>query len=468
MGSIADETTLAVADKNHDSSELHQDVISQYPFLNGYTHVLRGFHVADDASTRESVVQALQDAFDKIKSVIPWLTHQVANVGSGPGNTGVFKCMPWPADAPPHDKIRIKDCSDVFLPFDEIVAAGGPISMLDGKHIVPWAGLPLPAGISPLPVVALQANFIKGGLLLIMSFHHNIIDGTGIFQFTDLLETVLNGGEIPAEDIAQANRDRARVIPLLAPDEPIKDHSFLWREAGLVVRPPPTEWRLFRLRLSDLPIIKTLASDREKGWDPCVPFISSHDALSALYWKCIAAVRLVNGRHPDQFSKFGRAIDVRRVMGVPSTYMGHMVYHAATRLPLGTVASAPLSTLACALRRSLNEANTEWSVRSYATFLSRVPDKSRLLYGGPWNPDTDIGATSPVTAMQGFKPVRFGPLLGESKLFRKPNGPPIPGCLYFINPDDEVYMPLLTCLTKADLDGLEQNEEWTRYVERVG
>jgi hypothetical protein len=101
--------------------------------------------------------------------------------------------------------------------------------------------------------------------------------------------------------------------------------------------------------------------------------------LCAFYWQGISAVRLARGIPPDTVSRFSRTIDGRTAVGVPFSYMGHLVYHAATRFPLGQVVSAPLSTVSQALRRELNAANTAWAVRSYATFLAREPDKSSLL-----------------------------------------------------------------------------------------
>lgn len=179
---------------------------------------------------------------------------------------------------------------------------------------------------------------------------------------------------------------------------------------------------------------------------------------------------------PAGTTKFNRAIDGRAALGVLPTYMGHVVCHASTRLTLQKVVTQPLSATAAALRRDLNAANTPWSIRSYATFLAREPDRSKLLYGGPFDPNTDIGASSLVTDLtgasqddtaSGFAFVSLGDLLGKPCFVRRPDLPLIPGVLYF-QPVENGAVPILLCLAGEDLDGLMKDRQWTQYMKHVG
>ena len=276
-----------------------------------------------------------------------------------------------------------------------------------------------------------------------------------------------NENPIPRETMAQANCDRSHVIPLLGPDEIVKDYSHLLRPQGFVLGPrPPTVWCIFQIQLSSIPKIKELVGNPSSlGWDHEIPYISRNDALSAFAWQRISIVRLANGRCFDQVSKFGRAVDLRKFMNVPDTYMGQMIGHAATRFSLGEVATAPLARLACALRRDLNDATTPWAVRSHATFVAKN-DKKNLLYGGVYNPDVDVGASSIFRMEQGYRPIRLGPL-GESKMFRKPDVAPIPGCMYFFPSDNEKNMQLVLCMTPDELAGLVEDQVWSSYIECV-
>jgi hypothetical protein len=122
--------------------------------------------------------------------------------------------------------------------------------------------------------------------------------------------------------------------------------------------------------------------------------VSENDIFSAFAWQRLCAVRVANGQRPERSSKLGRAIDGRMALGVPLTYMGHMVCHALVRLPLGQGAKLPLPQIAQVLRRELNQANTPWSIRRFATFMAREPDTSSLLYGGTHDARADLMVTA--------------------------------------------------------------------------
>ncbi|KAK3320575.1 transferase family-domain-containing protein [Cercophora scortea] len=454
---------------------VYQDVIGQLPILKTYNHGSLGFPVPDE-SAREPLILALQAACDKIAANFPWLAGAVAHEGVSPGNSGLFRPIPWPATATSPNKIlHVQYCDDIAPSFKEILDAGAPVSMLDGKLLAPYDGFPArytESPENPAPVIATQATFIRGGMILTFCSQHNMIDATGMFQIINMFANALNGEDFSPQAIESGNRDRATVIPLLAPGEPAKDLQHLKVAQPLTFplpSPPSTPgkkptWAYFRLFRAAVPAIKEKASERE-GYDPSVPFLSSNDALSAFYWKCISSIRLRNGRSPETVSKFSRAIDGRRVMGVPQEYLGHMVFHSATRKPLGEVASAPLSTLACALRRDLNNANTAFAVRSYATLIANEPDKARILYGGgKGNPDVDVGASAVPQSDAAVVP--YGPL-GVPAFGRRPNLAPILGCLYFMPPEGGNMM-VSVCLREDDLEGLRKHPDWSRITEFIG
>lgn len=456
------------------NSELYQDVISQFPFLNGYTHLVLGFQVNDGAS-RDAILVALRSGVAKLTAQIAWLSGQVVHVPGGPGNSGLFKLTPWPADSAPNEIVRFRDCDNLAPTMAQLLRAGPPIGMLDGKILTPFPGLPQHHGLtSPAPIIALQANFIHGGLLLNMSFHHIAIDATGITQFIRLLSTVLDGGKISAADLEQANRDRSRVVPLLSNDEPVKDHDHLRRPPDFLPQMPasPPKWFTFKLPVLAAATLKKLASSSSSS-TPIL--ISENDAICAFCWQRISAVRLARGLPgfaPNTATTFYRAIDGRAAVGVPFSYMGHMVHFAKARLSLRQVVSAPLSNLAQTLRRELNAANTAWGLRSYATFIAREPDKSSLLYGGLRNPNTDLGATSSTISMGDSSeitwPPPFGSLLGTYRFLRRPDTPLAMAGSITIAPIENGAIPILLGLPEDDLEGLKQDLQWKKYTRLVG
>jgi hypothetical protein len=446
---------------------IYQDVIGQLPILKTYSHGTLGFAI-DEAAQRADVVVALQVAIEKLIEKFPWLAGAVINKGSGPGNSGTFELIPWPTSASSINRVLcIRDRTDAIPSFEELMVKKAPCSKIDGKLVTSHPGFPQSYEDSPdnpAPVLAIQASFIKGGLLLHFSTQHNAIDASGMMQVIQLFSVAMQGVEFSSSAIKEGNRDRSRVIPLIASGEPIKDHSHLRRPLDLSPPklPASTKWAYFLMDGSVVPIIKAAASQGE-GYDPSVPFISSNDAMTAFYWKCIAKVRACNGRSSNAVSNLLRAIDARKAMGVSHEYMGHMVYHAATKMTLRELDETPISAIACKLRTDLNDVNNKFSVRSYATYIANTPDKSLVMYGGSYNPDMDIGASAVANADFFHS---FG-LIGAPKFARRPNLAPIPGCVYFM-PSEGQHVPVLVCLTDDDMEGLKKHPEWSKYTEFVG
>ncbi|KAL4997561.1 hypothetical protein BDV10DRAFT_169512 [Aspergillus recurvatus] len=200
--------------------------------------------------------------------------------------------------------------------------------------------------------------------------------------------------------------------------------------------------------------------------------LSENDVICALLWQRVTTVRLARGDFtPGTMTRFSRAIDGRNAIGIPFTYMGHLVYHAVTRLTMGEAAEQPLGRVAQALRRELTAANTAWAVRSYATFLARESDRSALLYGGEHNPNTDLGATSSIVSMGDARdgatmPTSWGKL-GTLQFIRRPRTTPLPGSLT-VQPTERRAVPLLVCLPQEDLEGLKKDVVWRQYTQIVG
>lgn len=430
------------------------DLMGQFPILNAYTHIAFGFELPYNVD-RDAVVSALQTGLDRLIELIPWLGYQMGR------KSGVLTTIPWPEDVP-RVLLHVKNCDDVVLPMGQLLAAGVPISKLDGKVLSPWPGLPQPHGITgPVPVITLQANFVSGGVIVNFSSHHTVMDGTSNFQVPKLLAAVLSGEAIPEAELQQANRDRSRLIELIPRNEPMKDYSHLRRPPGYQFSLPasPPIWCNFKMPVA------SLAKLAKSARDPSRP-VTEDDVLIAFFWQRLCAVRLARGIPPDTVSKISRAIDARRALGIPPTYLGAQVHMAITRLPLGQVASLTLLQAAQVLRREMAQANTPWAIRSLATFVAREPDRSVLLYNGTHDGNTDVGATSSLGTSQ-VRPPHWGLLLGECRFFRRSNGPPIPGSFSVYSPERGAIL-MCTCLPADDLEALKKDALWKQHTRCVG
>ena len=457
-----------------DDLSRYQDDIGQLARLKTYTHLLLGFPISNETD-RDSIVKALEDAALALTATFPWLAAKVMHEGRTAENSGVFRLKPCPDFAPPNSVVIIQDRSDVCLPYDQIRAAKGPVSMLDGKLLGPVIAFPETyeeTKANPARVLVIQANFISGGLLLDVASQHNFIDGGGLFHCVSLLAKLLRGETLSDFEVQQGNRDRRNLIPLLRDDEPMLDHSHLKRPsvttASTVGKRPPAAWHCFRFPSTKVEENKNRANAdlvREAVGEETAQWVSTNDALSAFLWKRLAAVRFQRRGNPDEFTKLSRALDARRAMGIPKEYMGQMGYNATCRVRFGDLDQMSLGATAATLRNKVKEVNTEHSVRSWATFISQEPDKSTIMFGGTFNPDTDVGLSS--LAHVELYSQSFG-ILGKPELVRRPNFSPLEGCVYFWSRTESGDIDVLLCLNEADIEGLKADGEWKDHTEYIG
>ncbi|SPQ20704.1 f0a33512-b97a-465e-b6ad-25dcae1e0f3e [Thermothielavioides terrestris] len=362
--------------------------------------------------------------------------------------------------------------------YEELVGARGPASTLPGELLAPRKAFPESYNETeqdPAPVIALQANFVRGGLLLDCAAQHNFVDMSGIEQCYSLLATALRGEPFPSDAIAQGNMDRRNLVPLLQADEPVLDHGQFVRPGPDNMPPPPAEpespfsWRYFRFSPAKLAALKAMATppttETETGASSAPPYVSTNDALTAFCWQRVIAARLARRQTPEAVAKFCRAVDARRSMGVPAGYMGDLVTIATTTLGFRELAEAPLADIAGRLRRDLTAVNNRDYVRSFATWIQRTADKTTIAYGGRFNPDTDIGSSS--WAHVKLAKVAFGPL-GRPSLIRRPDFVPLRSDIYFMPQTENGDIDALLCFNQADFDGLMADEMWTAFADYIG
>lgn len=80
-----------------------------------------------------------------------------------------------------HFHIRFLGDTQFPYAYDELHAAGMPPSKLPGEIL---STLPnAPSLCKPAPILAVHANFIRGGLLLCIYMHHSVVDGGGLGHF---------------------------------------------------------------------------------------------------------------------------------------------------------------------------------------------------------------------------------------------------------------------------------------------
>ncbi|KAL4990835.1 transferase family-domain-containing protein [Aspergillus falconensis] len=472
--------------EDYTNLDRYQDILGQLPMLQVYAHVLYFFPTP--SCSRQELVDTLSAAITKVRQAVPWMGARVVNTGRIPGrSSGLYRVV---ACEPPSPPIVVKDVQSQAPSYSAFAARSAPLSMIDASLFTPVPGFPTQFEDSdedPAHVVRLQVSFIAGGVVLDFVTHHNMVDAGGHFGFVRLMAMALRGEEFPAALLKEVNRDRRPGIlfPLLGPDEPMLDHSHHRRRPitaadPLVQTAKAARTHIFRFTGDKLRQLKELASQAE-GFDRTVPYITTDDALSAFCWQRVLRARLrlhtrsdsrsISGETPSRFS---RTVDGRRALGLSPDYMGDVIHNIATTLPVATVASAPLSTLACALRSRILAANANnssgYHIRSFATFIANEPDKSTITYGGEFNPVTDFSVSS-ILARRGEMFVDFG-VLGRPGFVRRPPSVTFVGVGVFFPSSGDLGngegCDASIGLTDEEFGILEEDEVWRGVVRYIG
>lgn len=453
----------------------YQDILGQLPMLQVYSHILYVFPALDDFA-QQSLVTQLEAAITKVRDHVPWMGARVVNVGKGPGNSGTYRVI---ACSKPSKAIDVRDVRDAAPTYAEFESRKGALSMIDAKLLTPVSAFPArfeDSDADPAYTVRLQASYIKGGVILDFCMHHNMADAGGHFGFVKLIAMAMRGEDFPPDLLRDANLDRRGLVPLLGPEESMLDHSHHKRppitEAAPVTgdggpqKPTPARHHIFRFSVATMDKLKELARPDAANGDGDVAFISTDDALCAFIWQRVAAARTkAQGIAPETSSRFARAIDGRGALGIPRNYMGDVIHNVTAFLTFGELLVRPLSSVAAHLRRRLNECNTSYHVRSFATFLAGEQDKSTITYGGDFNPKSDLGCSS-IRARKDLFPA-FGDL-GKPILIRRPPPPPFQGLLVLFPANEENDCDAMLCVADTVFDALMADPEWAEAVEYIG
>lgn len=436
-----------------------QDEFGQLPFFKCYTQLCIGFPI--DNSSESEIVTALETAATKLLQTFPWLAGQVINEGSGPGSSGTFKIVPYekPQKNPPVIVKRIPD-----LDFAELVKKKAPASMLDGSVLAARHGVPVSYDTAdgPAEVFSLQANFIKGGLILTFSGNHNAMDMNGQGHLISLFAKVLQGEALSEEEIKEGNRDRRNIIPLLKDDEPLLDHTMMIVDPA-AAHPDmhDASWVYYRFSKPTLDELKQQAMSSVSNGVR----LSSNDIVSAFFWQRVSAARQAR-LSPDQRTQMCRAANGRRFLDPPLSpaYMGDCVTATFNSYTLKEIDKLPIGDIAMTLRNDLLSIDS-YAVRSLTTLISRTKDKNMITYGARLDLGSDVVMSS--WAHQQTQSLEFG-LLGKPAFVRRQKFAPMESLCYLMPRTREGDIDVAACLREEDIVALGKDELWTRYVEYIG
>lgn len=347
-----------------------------------------------------------------------------------------------------------------------------PFSKLDENLICPiktFAPEVREGSTVPTPVLFLQANFIRGGLLLTINAVHRTMDITGQVHMLSLLSKACRNVPFTDEEVTNGNLDRRNIIPLL--DEnweadaqpPVIPKTTSTDTPSKQSAPPPQigyAWAYFSFTSTSVAQLKAHATSSVTS--PSA-FVSSDDSLCALIWQSIARARLAR-LDPATASIFTRIVEIRQLFDIPKEFPGNIVTQTLNNSTLQDVTSQTIGDLASQLRSKLDPESLKHTFQANATRQART--KNKIIKPAAVDHSNFVMMSSWMKADCYDFDFNLG--LGKPEAVRRPKFTPFPGAV-FLSPralDGEVVAGM--CLREDEMEILKADEELLKYGQYIG
>ena len=249
-----------------------------------------------------------------------------------------------------------------------------------------------------MPVMMAQINFLNGGLLLFLAVHHCVMDEVGIFNVMKVWSTCTRGD--PGLDFVSPQWFDREPLMQGAGTGKLEDHpEYTLSPEGIptnatespeVFYPKSTnvDSAIFFLSDENLERLKSSAirtgpANGDQGMQGA-PWISTNDALIALFWCSITSARLSEGLADaaNIFPRFAMAMNGRAHLKPPMSpdFSGNVVLIAKTFTSAKTLLpSNPerLSDAALLVRKSINVVDDAY-IRDTIQLVRSVKDLGQL------------------------------------------------------------------------------------------
>jgi len=477
--------------------DMELDLMGQQPALfKLYTQLAYIFSTPANFS-QSKTVDTLQRGLERLTAHFPWVAGQVVNTNTDPSGFPNYRIRPFE----PIPRLVVKDLTNDSnaATFSQLKEARYPMSML---HESAWAPCPTLAaiggfdpakpsgdGTEPAPVFLLQANFIRGGLVLCINEQHNVADMSGQEALIALLSKACGGEAFTNEELRIGNMGRSNMVPLIeeegwVPGKELEpqllptegpEKAVTQAPAPDVAVPEPTpeplptcSWTYFTFSAAALHQLKDHTTRTlPHGFKG---YITTDDALTALLFQSVLRARWPRlSSDPDRTITVSRAIDARRYLNAPSTYPGILQNMTYTSYPLSTLLSVGLGVIAANMREQVDPKTCDvvYRTRSLATFLSQAPgNQAKVNFTARLRLDADImlSSWSKVNAYD----CDFGFGVGEPEAVLRPAFLPVESLFYLMPKTRGGEVAAGLCLRQEDLERLKCDEEFSKYASYVG
>lgn len=435
-----------------------------------YTQLLWCFSAPED-SEQEKLVATLTKGLVTLTAALPWVAGQVVNDGNA------LKVVSH-AKIP---KLSVKDFNNdgTMSTMEGLRDVHFTSDMLDESNICPRSTMskaPLPNDDDPHPVMLLQANFCKGGLLLVIQVAHAVMDIMGQTQVARLFSQACRGEKISEGDILSANLNRETLLVDFLGTHNLTDVRHVNEqpaqktekdEINVRMASPrksaadvdvPLTWGSFSFGSKALSYLKTSITSQLPGNSA---YVSTDDCISAALWQALGQARLKRADPSSELS-FVRLADMRKHTGISEGYTGNLVTSTTATTTLERLSKRNLSSIAAELRAALDPALLRRSLiaqispeRQAANRNGTAQDRVNTLKMSSWSKADCYN-------------LDFGLDLGRPEAVRRPIFSPVEGIVYLLPkaPDGDIIASF--CLREDDMLELTQNRDFREYADFIG
>ncbi|KAH8200877.1 hypothetical protein TruAng_004963 [Truncatella angustata] len=377
---------------------------SEHVGPKGWIRDMACLELAEDYDA-EHISSILKTAWASFKSRTPLVGVEAVPLGLDVKPAGMLKLQAY-SDGEIEDFLVKDHRSDDTIPsFAQLQAQGFPNAAMDNEKLClrgrggEWPNF----AVDRLATNLMQANLIKGGLLLNHLCFHAFGDATSMWKLLELFAedvrkaqglSIERPAEIPTADRAKLSQSTGKnvcsnfadqhkeFIHIPFTPEGLPEGLINARHHAHVFRFTPESIQALKAECapSNVRVLKDQIPQ-----DQLPAFISTNDALTALLWKSVQ--RAENPDYVDPDSNLAPsvvmvALDTRRRAHVPihPHTLGNIIGYSPAVLPLSQVVSkeqASLADLACLIRMGVAKCGSTY-FDEVAHYIENMDDVNRL------------------------------------------------------------------------------------------
>jgi hypothetical protein len=359
----------------------------------------------------------LQASLDTASDELSIFRRRVFAVASDEecSNRGQLEAREHPEWTP---QVIFNDLSASWPEYEDLLDEGLPQDSLDGAQLVPSVHTKWDLNGEGAAGCIVQANFIRGGLLLSVCLFHSLVDGMSGSLLLKMLakhmrmhqdddgdaaELIITpeccdydlvpatwadaGNRLPSpEEFDDSGDDAWRLVGMLPPLSLDKLHAKVAFSLDPTEAPAPPQMTTTIFYVSAAAF--TELSKNAGGMDNSTA-VTTNDALMALLWRCTMRARQAAEPDNQAYAKPGAlaeldtTLDGRLLFGerLPWAYMGTLIFIATTRMEVSALTSpfTLLSEVAQAIRQAVDNITQERLHSAYG-LAAAMPDYSAARY----------------------------------------------------------------------------------------